>query len=129
MPIQRVALVGHCGFDSSSLTRLAQQLAPNAQVLRINDQQSLDQIASQVASQDTLLLVNRVLDGHFTAGESGIDLIRSLAQREHVSPMMLVSNYADAQEQAVQAGALPGFGKSDMNSPQTVDRLRKVIEG
>ena len=123
MPIQHVALVGHCGFDSGPLSRLAQRLAPDAEVLRINDQKKLD----PVATAGTLLLVNRVLDGRFTAGGSGIDLIRSLSESADAPAMMLVSNYADAQVQAVAAGALPGFGKSEMGDPATVERLSESL--
>lgn len=68
MPIQRIALIGHCGFDSGSLARFAEDVAPNAEVLRVNDQERLNEIADA----NTLLLVNRVLDGCFDVGGSGI---------------------------------------------------------
>ena len=123
MPVQRVALVGHCGFDSGSLSRFAQQLLPKAQVLRINDQASLD----QVAQPGTLLLINRVLDGRFGVGGSGIELIRELASHDPAPLMMLVSNYDDAQHQAVAEGALLGFGKSQINDPATIKRLTEAI--
>lgn len=124
MPIQHVALVGHCGFDSGPLSRLAERIAPDAEVVRVNDQKKLD----PVATRGTLLLVNRVLDGRFTVGGSGIDLIRSLSESDDAPAMMLVSNYADAQEQAVAAGALPGFGKSEVGDPATMERLKESLE-
>ncbi len=40
---------------------------------------------------------------------------------------MLVSNYADAQKEAVEAGALPGFGKADLGDGQTHERLRNAL--
>lgn len=123
MPIQRVALVGHCGFDSGSLSRLAGQIAPQAEVVRVNDQQTLDTISGP----GTLLLVNRVLDGRFDAGGSGVDLIRTYASDEAGSAAMLVSNYADAQEQAVEAGAMPGFGKSQIGDAATIERLKDSL--
>ena len=96
MPITHVALVGHCGFDSGSFKRFAGLVAPQAQVSRVNDQGSLD----GVAGPGTLLLVNRELDGRFSTGRSGIDLIRSYTEGGEAPAMMLVSNYADAQEAA-----------------------------
>ena len=36
---------------------------------------------------------------------------------------MLVSNFPDAQAQAVEAGAEPGFGKKSLNAPETIARL------
>jgi len=125
MPITHVALVGHCGFDSGSLTRFAQDVAPEAEVVRVNDQQSLDTLSSP----ETLLLINRVLDGRFDAGGSGIDLIKSFAEQDQAPATMLVSNYADAQEAAEAAGALPGFGKSQVGDPATRQRVAEAIAG
>ena len=125
MPVTRIALVGHCGFDSGSLSRFAKDIAPDAEVIRVNDQKSLDKIADR----DTLLLVNRVLDGRFTVGGSGIALIGEIAGQADASPTMLVSNYEDAQAEAVAAGALPGFGKSQVGDPATMQRLAAAIAG
>jgi len=125
MPIKRIALVGHCGFDSGSLSRFASDALPDAEVVRINDQKALD----RVAGVDTLLLINRVLDGRFDVGGSGIELIKTIAAKPDASPTMLISNYADAQEQAVAAGALPGFGKSDVGDQATKQRITDAVAG
>ncbi|MFN3167953.1 MAG: hypothetical protein ACE37H_12915 [Phycisphaeraceae bacterium] len=123
MPIQRVVLVGHCGFDSGMLGQFAKQMAPGAEVVRVNSQASLE----PACSADTLLLVNRVLDGRFAVGGSGIALIQSLAERADAPAMMLVSNYEDAQAQAVAAGALPGFGKSQLADPSLAERMTRSL--
>ena len=124
MPIQHIALVGHCGFDSGSLSRLAQTIAPLAEVSRVNDQVALDKIAKP----GSLLLVNRLLDGTFKAGGSGVDLIRDIASHDDAPAMMLISNYEDAQQQAVAAGALHGFGKSHIADSNTRERITQAIE-
>jgi len=123
MAIKRLALIGHCGFDSGSLAQFAQDIAPEAEVVRINDQAGLD----KVADDQTLLLINRVLDGRFDIGGSGIELIQSLAKREDAPPMMLISNYEDAQQEAEAAGALPGFGKSQIADQATRQRVAEAI--
>ena len=41
--------------------------------------------------------------------------------------MMLVSNYEDAQNEAVAAGALPGFGKASLGQPHMLARLRPLL--
>lgn len=123
MPIERVALVGHCGFDSGSLSRFAKAFAPGAKVLRVNNQKDLDKVAGPA----TLLLVNRVLDGRFDVGGSGIELIKTVAGQADASPTMLVSNYEDAQQEAVAAGALPGFGKSHVGDSATKQRIVEAL--
>lgn len=123
MPIEHVALVGHCGFDSGSLTRFAKQVAPLANVSRINDQAALD----KAIKPGTLLLVNRVLDGSFKAGGSGIDMIRELTEQEGSPPVMLISNYEESQQEAMQAGAMRGFGKSHIGDISIRDRVADEI--
>lgn len=120
-PLTHVALVGHCGFDGSSLTRLAQSALPDAQVVAVNTQSQLD----AVAHRQSLLLINRVLDGRFDAG-SGLDMIKHLAGQDDAPAMMLISNYPDAQADAVAAGALPGFGKNDIGKAEVSQRLRDL---
>ena len=41
--------------------------------------------------------------------------------------VMMVSNYADAQDRAVAAGAVRGFGKNDLDKPLPVDLLRSYL--
>ncbi|MEM1108921.1 MAG: hypothetical protein AAGH99_09555 [Planctomycetota bacterium] len=118
LPPTHVALVGHCGFDGASLKRLAQSALPNAEVVAVNHQKDLD----RVAHRHSLLLINRVLDGRFDA-QSSLEMIEQLAAREDAPKMMLISNYPDAQAEAEAAGALPGFGKSDVGRPDVAERL------
>jgi two-component system chemotaxis response regulator CheY len=75
-----------------------------------------------------LVLVNRVFDRD---GSSGLDLIRQVQGDKDLRqvPIMLVSNYTDAQARAVQAGAEPGFGKSSLGQPQMLDRVRAFLGG
>ena len=40
---------------------------------------------------------------------------------------MLVSNYAEAQSQAISLGATPGFGKSDLGNPKARDALAPIL--
>ena len=41
---------------------------------------------------------------------------------------MLVSNYADAQREAVEAGAEPGFGKASLGRPEMLGKIRPILE-
>ena len=113
-------IIGHCGADSYSLSSLVDRAVPQANVVAVND-------AASLAAHDhpgAVWLVNRVLDGAFRSS-GGIDLIRH--HHRPVGPaMILISNYADAQQQAVEAGATPGFGKNEIGSPRVVELLRSL---
>lgn len=102
-------------------------MLPGANVKSINDAGSLDAEIGGAA----LVLVNRVLDGsfgeHTGTEKGGLALIASLASRDdHSARLMLVSNHADAQKQAVARGAVPGFGKNDLYSTVLRDALANV---
>jgi CheY-like chemotaxis protein len=73
-----------------------------------------------------LVLVNRVFDAD---GGSGLDLLRAIKADPSTAkiPVMLVSNYADAQAQAVEAGAEPGFGKAQLGTSGVIERLRPYL--
>ncbi|MEO1130976.1 MAG: hypothetical protein AAFX05_14885 [Planctomycetota bacterium] len=115
-----VVLVGHCGFDAGSLEKAVRTAIPEARIERADDAAALQALEGDAH----LLLINRVLERGFATSE-GIDLIRALAANGPAA--MLISNYADAQQEAEQAGALPGFGKSDIQSEETLDLLRRSM--
>jgi hypothetical protein len=75
-----------------------------------------------------LLLLNRELDYGFT-DRRGVDMIRRLRPHHPQLKFKLISNYADAQESAIAAGALRGFGKREIGSPKVSQLLREALEG
>jgi DNA-binding NarL/FixJ family response regulator len=120
---KKVALVGHCGPDSSYLRMAVSRALRDAKVVAADDDSELKQL---LADGVDLLLFNRILDYGFESDE-GIEVIRQLrAEHPHVKTM-LVSNYDDAQEAAVQAGALPGFGKREIGTPRVTQLLRDAL--
>lgn len=115
--------VGQCSMDHGAITRMLQGHF-DVEVTRAHDADDL--IAALETSEFDLVLVNRKLDRN---GEDGVELIRRIVTDEKLNgvPCMLVSNYADAQEAAVDAGARPGFGKSALAAELTIQRLRDVL--
>lgn len=119
-PRVRVALVGHCGPDQWALRSAVNSALPGAEFLTINDEKTL---SNSLADID-IALINRVLDGRFES-DSGISLIGRVAAAASPRPaLMLISNFADAQQQAEAAGAIPGFGKTNANSDTARQRLQ-----
>jgi CheY-like chemotaxis protein len=120
---QRIALIGHCGPDSSYLRLSVSSAAPGVQVISLDDEASLQKA---LASGVDLLLINRVLDYGFDE-EEGVALIRRLRQSHPEQKMMLVSNYPEAQAAALAAGATAAFGKRELSSPKVVQLLREAL--
>ena len=129
-----VLCVGNCGFDQSTLNSYLLSRF-DANVLTADRAADADAV---LARRDVdLALVNRVFDRD---GDSGIDWIRRHfgkdgspagappASRGRAMRAMLISGYEDAQREAVRAGAVPGFGKSDLRSNLPGERIAAALE-
>lgn len=124
MSVRRVLSLGQCGFDQGALARAFRQHLAAEVVPADSAAEALDALRR---GPFALVLVNRLLDAD---GSSGVDFIRRLKADEQLRelPVMLVSNYDDAQEEAVGAGAVPGFGKRALGQPHMLARVRSVLE-
>jgi len=120
---KKVALVGHCGPDSSYLRMTVGKAGRDIQVLSADDD---DELRRLLEAGVDLLLLNRQLDFGFDERE-GVALIRRLRQAYPHVKTMLVSNYPDAQQAAVLAGALPGFGKREIGTPRVPEMIRAAL--
>lgn len=117
----RVLSVGQCAPDHYSIKMLIEHdfdakvdaVSGIGEALNLMRQEKYD-----------LVLVNRVI---FNDGSDGMELVRIAKSEELSTPVMLVSNYADAQSEAVAAGAVPGFGKSSLHATQTREHLLKFL--
>lgn len=109
-------LVGHCGPDASMLRSAIRRAVPAATFAEARDDAAL----GRHRSDGSVWIVNRALDGDFTVAD-GIGLI---AREERRIRSALVSNFPEAQRAAEAAGAMPGFGKSELNTEATA---RKIV--
>ncbi len=120
---KKIALVGHCGPDSSYLRIAVSRAHRAATIVSADDSQELKRVLDDGVD---LLLLNRQLDYGFDDDE-GVALIRKLRAKYPELKMMLVSNYPDAQAQAIAAGALPGFGKREIGTPRVSELLQQAL--
>lgn len=115
--------VGNCGPDHSSIKRLIEK-GFDAQVLQAHGAE--DTLAMLKAHSISLVLVNRKLDQDYSDGLDIIKLIKSRPEFEAL-PVMMITNYPDHQQLAVDAGATYGFGKLQFNTPETHEKLQAVL--
>jgi len=120
---KRVLSVGQCFADHSGIMRVLRGSFGADVVGADSAGEALEQLRQEPFA---LVLVNRVFDAD---GSSGLDLIRAIKADEqlHAVPVMLVSNYEEAQAQAVQAGAAPGFGKAALGQPPMLARVEAYL--
>jgi len=120
---KRVVLVGHCGPDSSYLRTVLSSVDRGVEISAVDDEQSL---TTALQSGVDLVLFNRLLDYGFEEVE-GAKVIARMHQQFPNAKLMMVSNYPEAQGDAVAAGALPGFGKRELGSPRVKELLKSVL--
>lgn len=121
---KRVLNVGQCGLDHGSITRSLQQHF-GAQVDAAHD--LAETLRRLEAGRYDLVLVNRRLDSD---GSDGLEIVREIRRdrRFETLPVMMVSNFPEAQAAALEAGAVPGFGKAALESDETRKRLATFLE-
>ena len=122
MATKRVLNVGQCGADHPAITRMIRARFDADVVPADSAEEAVTELRK---GKYDLVLANRVFD----LGGSGLEFIKQLKADDRLKavPVMLVSNYADAQQEATALGALPGFGKSGLDDPAAHDRLAKVL--
>ncbi len=124
MPRKRVLSVGQCSYDHGQITRhLDRAFAADVEGAD-SHAQALEAVRTR--GPFGLVLVNRVGDRD---GAPGLTLIEALKADPATAaiPVMLVSNYADAQAQAQERGALPGFGKAELGKPEADTRIAAAL--
>ena len=97
----------------------------DVEILRAD--QLSDTLAILQQQKVDLILINRKLDIDYS---DGMDILHAIKKSDAFRdiPVMLITNYAEFQQQAVAAGAILGFGKLELHAPDTLDRLRSVLQ-
>ena len=121
--LKRVLDVGQCNPDHASISHF---LASHFEV-EIDRAHHLDDTISKLRGQSyDLVLINRKLDVDHS---DGIEILKYIKSDDILkeTPVILISNYADAQESAVAEGALLGFGKAELGSPATKAKVMSIL--
>jgi CheY-like chemotaxis protein len=107
---KQVLCVGNCESDHDDLSSA---LSRRFDVAVAAADGWLDAHRVLASQRVDLVLVNRLLE---VDGGEGLEIIRRLKADPALRdvPVMLLSNYPDAQAAAVAAGAQPGFGKAQL---------------
>jgi CheY-like chemotaxis protein len=119
----RILDVGNCDPDHAAIKGMLQQYfdVDVDRVMYVED--ALQQLAKH---RYRLVLVNRLV---FADGSEGMPLIQRMQEEELTQdvPVMMVSNYADAQKKAIASGAVRGFGKADLGTDGVIELLKDFL--
>ncbi len=121
---KRVLDVGNCGPDFGAISRF---LTSNFDC-QVDQANKLDDTQAKLRAGDyALVLINRKLDRDYS---DGIEILKQLKADDELQsvPVMLVTNLSEHQDAAVAAGAERGFGKLELDSPETISLLKPFLE-
>lgn len=123
MVTRTVLDVGNCGPDHSSLTKF---LRSKFDVLVLQTHGASDTLQLLSDRKIDLVLINRKLDRDYS---DGLDIVKLLKSGETTAqiPVMLITNYEEHQVLAMKEGAVRGFGKLELNLPETLTRLAEFL--
>lgn len=118
----RVLDVGNCDPDHGAI----RAMLVNHFDVDVDRVMFVDEALAQLARERyDLVLVNRRI---FADDSDGMALIRSMrGDPANRTPVMLVSNFDDAQTAAVGLGAVRGFGKAGLGRTETIERLATIL--
>ena len=120
---KRVLDVGNCAPDHAAIRRLVEGNF-DAQVVQAHGPD--DALKHLRSGSFDLVIVNRKLDRDYS---DGMDIIKQIKRDPQLAavPVMLLTNYEEHQQAAVEVGAEVGFGKLEYGRPETKEKLSRFL--
>ena len=115
-------IVGHCDLDNPQVTSLLEkEFSTNVTRVKL-----LKKAIEHLEKRNyDLVIINRI--GAFDQ-ESGLELIEKIKEDGRFQvPLMMVTNYKDQMDIAIEKGAVPGYGKDKLHDKETIGLLSKYL--
>lgn len=123
MKRKTVLSIGQCRPDQAAISHY---LTSHFGTTVLTADLPADAYQTLIDQEVDLVLINRKLDADYSDGMEVLQHICAGTATAKI-PVMLVSNFAEWQEQAVAMGAVYGFGKAELNQPETKQRLSAIL--
>ena len=121
--MKTVLSIGQCRPDQAAISHF---LTTNFDV-KVVSIDLADEVKNVLNSQQfDLVLINRKLDADYSDGMPILEAIKADLGFVNI-PVMLVSNFVEWQEKAVQKGAVYGFGKRELSISETKQRVAAAL--
>ena len=120
--MKEVLIVGHCDLDHPQITSLIE----NNFSAKVTRAKLLKEAKGFLEKQNyDLVIINRI---DAFDNESGLALIKEIKKDVNCNtPLMMVTNYKEQMELAVEGGAVMGYGKDNLHNKETINLLGKYL--
>ncbi|GJQ60422.1 MAG: DNA-binding response regulator [Candidatus Scalindua sp. AMX11] len=120
--MKEVLIVGHCDKDHPQITSLIE----NNFSAKVTRAKLIEEAKGFLEKQKyDLVIINRIgaFDGH-----SGLELIKEIKKEGNKNiPLMMVTNYKDQMDLAIENGAVMGYGKEKLHDNDTITLLGRYL--
>jgi CheY-like chemotaxis protein len=123
MASARVLDVGNCDPDHGMISAMLRQ---HFDVVIDRVMFVHEAVERMRANKYAIVLLNRLIFADDSPGDALLKQSKSDPQLA-ATPIMMISNFAEAQASAVALGAVPGFGKAQVTAPQTRELLSQYL--
>jgi len=118
--MKKVILVGNCDYDGPQMKSVIEREYD----AEVQDIKSMDEAMMIIDEEDlNLILINRIGD---LDSRNGLELIDYVVNKNK-GPIILITNYHDKMNEAVEHGALEGFGKEDILSDE-LEPVKRILD-
>lgn len=114
---------GNCGPDFNSIRQMVKS---NFGASVVQTHGAEDTLAMLRERKIDLVTVNRKLDRDYTDGLEVVKAIKADPE-VHSVPVMLITNYDEHQESAIEAGCIRGFGKLAIGDEATRELMQPFL--
>ena len=114
---------GNCGPDFHSIRQF---VTAHFDAVVVQTHGAEDTLKALRERDVALVMVNRKLDRDYS---DGIEVVREIKgdQQSAETPVMLITNYEEHQQEAMEVGCVRGFGKLALRDPKTADLLQPYL--
>lgn len=115
--------VGNCGPDFNAIRQMVSSQF-SASIVQAHGTEDAIELLKE--KDIDLVTINRKLDRDYS---DGMDVLKAIKADPEIAdiPVMIVTNYEEHQQSAMQAGAVQGFGKLALDAPETKALLEPYL--
>lgn len=120
---KKALIVGNCNYDGPKIVSMIQDNVEDSEAI---ESKTINEAIKMLKDEHfDLIAVNRVGDKD---KKNALELIDWVQKNDKDTPIMIITNFEDKMHESIKHGAVPGFGKKQLESEDTIKLLKKYLK-
>ena len=124
--MKKVLDVGQCDYDHNNIKNVVKDACNGSTVWAHTKEEAL-KILSGNPNEFSLVTINRLLDKDHSEGMETLIAIKNNPELSHI-PVMIISDFEEAQNKAISAGGVKGFGKTSLKTKEARNKTVELVK-